>query len=358
MQKFIVLLSLFFSSYSAFVYAKPPIQVIAYQTELVEVPQSLHALGQLKAIDSVNLAFNVSDKLSKIYVQSGQKVAQGQLLFELNQIEEQAKLEQSIALEKEALAQYKRVKKAMSRTSVTQSLVDEKYREWQTAIAQRKISSAMLEERKLYAPFGGTLGLMNLSVGQLVESGQNLVSLDNSQTMQVEFFVPSRYLANIRPGLIVNIQSDAFTQKTFTGQISAISPRIESHSRMVQVQANIDNSELLLKTNMLVEANIELPVTKQLQVPNSALLMLGDKEFIYRLTAAKNPESETTTYKAEKVQVKVGQISAKNSEILTGLNVDDIVVSQGVMRVNNKVKIHIKAIQNGTSQTDLLKPNR
>lgn len=332
---------------------KPPIAVIGYQVKEVSVNQQLNALGSLQAQQSTQLAFGASDILQKIHVRSGQTVKQGELLFELNHSEQLAQLEQARAIEKEAQNQYNRVKKGLSRTTVTQAQLDERYRQWQTAIAQRKIYQQQISDRKLYAPFDGQIGLINLAIGKVVNSGDPLTTLDQLATMKMNFLVPADYLAELSVGQSVEISTSAYAEQLFQGQINAISAQLEAQSRMIQVQALVDNPQKLLKTNMLVEALINLKQKQQLQVPNSALLMLGDKVFIYRLKAQDN-----NLYKAEKVQVKVGDIGPVYSEILSGINVGDIVVSQGVMRVNSKAKISLKGLQNNASQAELLKPGR
>lgn len=351
--RFFLLLALAVFLLSLKVQAKPPVEVIAFQAQQAQVKQKLRALGKLEAIESVALAFNVSDKLTAIHIKSGQLVNKGQLLFELEQRQQQARLQQAIELENESLSQYRRVKKAIRKTSVTESLVEEKYRLWQTAMAETKIQQHLLEQRKLFAPFSGTLGLFNLSSGALIENGTPLVTLFNHKTMKLKLLLPNKAISQIQTGLPIKIHTDAYPKKTFHGTISAISSVLENNSQMLPVEADILNPEGLLKANMLVAVDIILPVKQQLQIPNSALLMLGDKEFVYRLT-----ETENGLYKAHKFPVEVGKIGYQNSEILTGLSAGDLIVSQGVMRVNSKISIKVKALQNDTSQADLLKPSR
>ncbi|WP_321325297.1 efflux RND transporter periplasmic adaptor subunit [Thiomicrorhabdus sp.] len=332
---------------------KPPIQIIAYQANMESEPQQIKALGNLQANQSINIASNVTDTIEKILFKAGDLVTKGQLLVELNNKQELARLQEIKVLEQETYAQYQRVKKALKSNTVTKSVVDEKYRDWQTAIAQRQEQEAILANYQIKAPFSGQLGFTPYSVGAILPAQTKIVSLDDTSQMRLDLFVPIKYLEFLSPGLEVSIQSDAFPNRTFSGKISAISPRLESSVRLIQVQAQIPNKNGLLRSNMVVNANIDLPNKTHLMVPNTAILMLGDYEFVYRLKPSKDG-----LYSAEKLEVQTGEVGADKTEILSGLNAGDIVVSQGVMRVNSKSPIKIKAMQNNKNQAELLAPTR
>ncbi len=330
---------------------KPPVSVIAYQVPQINQPQHIKALGNLQAQNAIQVAANVTETIQAIHFQDGQKVLKNQLLVELNNREELALLAEANALVNESKQQYQRVKDVLGRGSVTQSLVDEKHSIWQTAIANRKVIQAQLADRKIVAPFAGQLGFSTLSVGALITPGTQIVSLDDNSVMKLNLFAATEYLPVLNIGQTVTVRSAAFPTLTFQGQISAISPRLEQNLRMIKVIALINNPERLLKTNMMVEANIDLPAKQQIIVPNTALIMLGDHQYIYRL---KNKQGDF--YKAEKVEVQTGEIGETYTEITSGLKANDLVVSQGVMRVKPKASVSIKGLQGTTPQEQLLQP--
>lgn len=329
---------------------KPPISVIAYQVQQINQPQFIQALGNLQAKQAIQISANVTETIQAIHFQDGQNVRKNQLLVELNNLEELARLAEADALTDEAKLQYQRVKNVLGRGSVTQSLVDEKYSIWQTAAAKRKVIQAQLADRKIYAPFAGQLGFSNLSAGALVTPATQIVSLDDNSVMKLNLFSAVDFLPVLNIGQTVTVSSAAFPALNFQGQISAISPRLEQNLRMIKIIALIDNPQQLLKSNMMVEARIDLPAKQQLTVPNSALLMLGDHQYIYRLKI-KHGE----LYQAEKVEVQTGEIGETYTEITSGLKANDLVVSQGVMRVKPKATVRIKALQDSTPQEQLLK---
>lgn len=328
---------------------KPPISVIAYQVQQINQPQHIQALGNLQAKQAIQISANVTETIQAIHFQDGQNVRKNQLLAELNNLEELALLAEADALTDEAKLQYQRVKNVLGRGSVTQSLVDEKQSIWQIAAAKRKVIQAQLADRKIYAPFAGQLGFSSLSVGALVTPTTQIVSLDDNSVMKLNLFAAVDFLPVLNIGQTVTVSSAAFPALNFQGQISAISPRLEQNLRMIKIIALIDNPQQRLKSNMMVEARINLPAKQQLIVPNSALLMLGDHQYIYRLTI-----KQGEIYQAEKVEVQTGEIGETYTEITSGLNANDLVVSQGVMRVKPKAAVRIKALQDSAPQERLL----
>ena len=330
---------------------KAPISVIAYQVQQVNQPQHIKALGNLQAQSAIQVAANVTETIQAIHFKDGQNVTKNQLLVELNNREELALLAEADASVNESKQQYQRVKDVLGRGSVTQSLVDEKYSIWQTAIANRKVIEAQLADRKIVAPFAGQLGFSSLSVGALITPGTQIVSLDDNSVMKLNLFAATEFLSALNIGQTVTVRSAAFPTLSFQGQINAISPRLEQNLRMIKVIALIDNPKRLLKSNMMVEAHIDLPAKQQLIVPNTALIMLGDHQYIYRLN-----KGQGDIYNAEKVEVQTGEIGQTYTEITSGLNANDIVVSQGVMRVKPKASVSIKALQGTKPQEELLQP--
>ena len=330
---------------------KPPVAVIAYQVSPISQTPSLNALGRLQAKQSVDLAPSVTEKIVAINFTEGQIVKKGQLLIELDAQEEKAQLEEAKALAGEAQRQYQRVKDIENKGSVTQSMIDEKYRQWQTAQAQIKVIEARLADRQILAPFDGQLGLSQYSVGALVTPANKIVGLDDTSEMYLDLFIATRYLPQLKMGLPISLSTPAFANQTFSGKIIAISPRLEADLRLVKVRALIANPQQALKTNMSVQASLQLSPQTQLRVPNTSLIMLGDQTFVYQLLADKD-----NTYKTKKTLIKLGEMGVYSSEVVNGLNADTLVVSQGVLSLKPNKPVTIKAIEKGQSQEELLKP--
>lgn len=328
-----------------------PVSVIAFKINYEQSQQTVEALAELKATQSVMLTSQVSETVTNIYFKDGDVVEEGQLLIEFNQQQEMAQLKEKRISATEAKKQYTRLKKLRGRANVSQSQIDEQYRIWQVLEAQINTLITELQDRKITAPFTGRLGLKSFFKGDYVEQGQTLVSLDNIEKMQLDLMVSERYLPSIKVGDIIEITSDIYEDKVFSAKVMAISPQLDSSSRMLKIRAELDNSDNLFKTNMLVTARITLQATQRLVVPNKSILMLGDHQYVYRLVSDKNSED---LYSIEKVKVRMGQVSDNRTAITKGLQPNDIVVSQGVLLVNPRKKVKIKSFENNQSQEQLL----
>lgn len=329
---------------------KPPVPVIAYEVVTTQLPVELKLLGSLQAKASVDIVAKATDVISAMHFEDGEKVSKRALLVEQNAQEELALLEEAKALEAEAKRQYDRVKVIEGKGSVTESLVDERFRLWKTAEAKSKVIQAQVSDRRIYAPFAGRLGFKKLNEGAFATAGTYIVSLDDTSSMYLDLFVPGRYLSGLSVGQAIDVRSEAFQNQVFVGRITAISPRVDAVLRMVQVRALIQNPKAQLKTNMMVQANLQLNAQPALHVPNTAIEMLGDRQFVYRLM----PSNVQQQFRLEKVEITVGQKGSQLTEVLTGLAAGDQVVSQGLMGISLKRPVVIKVMQTDQSQAELL----
>lgn len=330
---------------------KPPVPVIAYEVKPIAIPVHLQVLGRLESKESVDITANVSERVKALHFKDGEFVRKSQLLVELNAEEEFALLEEAKEAAEEAKRQYDRVKEIEGRGTVTRSLIDERYRQWKTAEAKRKVIQAQIADRRIYAPFAGQVGLRNISVGALVQPGTKIVSLDDTRQMRLDLLLPSRYLRDLKLGQTVEIESTSYPGRRFSGKLEVIAPRVDETIRMVKARAMVDNPKGELKSQMMVQAFIELPTQEQLMVPNTAILMLGDRQFVYRIVPGQKPD----VYNLERVEIETGERRNRMTQVVSGLVAGEWVVSQGLMGISLNRPVSIKAMQQGQPQPELLK---
>lgn len=336
------------------VLANKPVSVIAYKVGYEKLNQTIEALGELKAIDSVTLTPNISEVITKIHFQDGQEVKQGDLLVEFNDRQEQAELKAKQISAAEAKKQYYRLKNLQGRATVSQAQIDAQYRDWQVLEAEINTLQTRIADLIIKAPFSGQLGLKQFSEGAFVEQGEALVSLDNINEMYLDLMLPDQYLSEIKLGQFIKVFSRSYKDKEFKAQITAISPQLDQSSRMLMVRAKLDNSSRLLKTNMLVRALVELPAKEKLTIPNKSIMMLGDHNFVYLIEPASDSAQPSAGLSLKKVKIETGEIGESRTAVLSGLNAGDEIVSQGVLSVNPRKKVMIKHFENDMSQTELL----
>lgn len=327
-------------------------EIIAYQVKSQPVRQTLRALGSLQARDSVNIAASVSEVLKSLHFKDGQQVRKSQLLVELNAQEQMALLEEAKEVADEAKRQYNRVKEVEGRGNVTKAMVDQYYSDWKTAVAKRKVIEAQISDRRLYAPFSGQLGFHQFSTGAYVPAGSTIVTLDDTSQMKVELLLPSRYLKALKVGLPVQLTTASYAKRVFKGSIFAIAPRLQSNLRMVQVQARVGNADGRLKSNMIVEASLIMPSQQQLRIPSSAILTIGDHQYVYRLKST----ITDGVYSTQRIEIQAGERSFKQTQVLKGIKQGDVIVSQGIMSLRPGSQVKIKIMQTDQKQAELLAP--
>ena len=145
-----------------------PLQVIAYEVAERALTDRIEALGTLKSNESVVLTASVTETVSAIHFDDGERVLAGQLLVEMTSEEEHALLEEAKVRVAEAERQYDRVKLLAEQRTASESLYDERKRDLETARASLAALESRLADRLLRAPFDGVLGLRNISPGALV----------------------------------------------------------------------------------------------------------------------------------------------------------------------------------------------
>lgn len=318
--------------------AAQPIAVIVAEVRSDSLADRAEALGTLKANESVLLTANVTETVSAVYFEDGQRVEQGQLLVEMTNTEEHALLDEARIRVGEAQRQYKRVKSLVAQGSASESLLDERKRDLDTTRALLVAIESRLADRLIKAPFSGVLGLRNISPGALVEPGDLIATLDDDRIMKLDFAVPSLFLTSLKPGLGISAKARAYANRSFEGQVSAIDSRVDPVTRAIQVRALIPNPDRTLKPGVLMQVELLRNPREALLVPESALLQQGSEHFVMLLTAADT---------VERRQVQIGARRPGEVEIRAGLATGDKVITHGNDKVRPGQRVSVQGQDRG-----------
>lgn len=305
-----------------------PIPVLAAEVVRQSLADRVEALGTLKANESVIITANVTETISSLHFEDGQRVRAGDLLVEMTNAEEHALLEEARVRAGEAERQYQRVKALVAQRSASESLLDERKRDLDTAHAMLVALESRLADRVITAPFDGVLGLRNMSRGALVEPGDPIATLDDDRVMKLDFAVPSVHLTTLVPGLRIEAETDAYRGRVFTGVVRGIDSQIDPVTRTVQVRAILPNPKGQLKPGLLMRIDLLVDPREGLVIPEKALLHHGQEHFVMALSDGK----EGLT--AERRQVEIGTRQPGWVEIRAGLQPGERIVTDG----NDKVR--------------------
>lgn len=319
--------------------AEKPVAVIVSEVRVDRFEDRVEALGTLKANESVSVTANVTETVSAIHFDDGQRVDAGEILVEMTSAEEHALLEEARARVAEAESQYDRVKSLVAQGSASESLLDERKRDLDTARALLVAIESRLADRLVKAPFAGVLGLRNISPGALVEPGDLITTLDEDSLMKLDFAVPSIFLTDLKIGLGIVAEARAYENRRFEGEIRSIDSRVDPATRSIEVRALFPNADRLLKPGVLMQVALLRNPRDSLVVPESALMHQGQDHFVMMVGDGNT---------AERRQVRIGARRPGEVEVVEGLAAGDRVITHGNDKVRPGQQIAIHAIDDGT----------
>jgi membrane fusion protein (multidrug efflux system) len=296
-----------------------PVEVVALKP--VRVQEAIAAVGSLRSNESVVLRPEVSGRIATIGFRDGQTVRRGQLLVGLDATLNEAEVAQARAEFDLATSNLRRTEDLARKNFVSSSAQDQAASNVQVAEARLKLAEARLAKMKIVAPFDGVVGIRNVSIGDYVRDGADLVNVEDIRTLKADFRLPERYLPQLKPGLPVEVAADALPGSAYAGAIEAINPRIDASGRSLEVRARLDNADGRLRPGMFARVRVLLgDRPNALMVPEEAVVPLGDDFFVYTVADGK----------AKRVRVKLGVRRDAQVELLEGVKPGEQVVTAGI----------------------------
>ncbi len=312
----------------------------------------IEALGTLQANENVDLTSSVTERITRIAFESGQRVKQGDVLVEMDAAEEKALLTEEQSVVNEATRQVARLKPLIDRGATSQSTMDEAELGLQTARARIAAIQSQVSERHIVAPFDGKLGLRNVSVGELAQPGTLITTIDDDSIMKLDFSVPEVYLPAIKEGSQVTATAKAFADEIFAGTVESIDSRVDPITRSISVRALLDNADYRLRPGMLMRVKLQKNPRRTIVIPEEALVPKGDKNYVYVITGDQAAPSVSMT------AVTLGSRRKGEVEILSGIKEGAKIVTHGTLRLQDGASVMIKAQdQNNPSLDQMLKQN-
>lgn len=317
-----------------------PSPVFATEVQKKFFVDEVEALGTLRANESVDLNATVTELVTLVNFEDGQRVKKGDLLVEMDAAEELAELAEEKSTLEEARRQAKRLEPLVKSGAASESNLDERRREVETTKARVDAIQSRIDLRRTVAPFDGVLGLRNISVGALAQPGRLITTIDDDSIMKLDFSVPSVFLETLKPGVKIEAVTKAYPADKFTGEISSIDSRVDPVTRAVKARALIDNADLRLKPGMLMRVILQKNPRQTLVVPEEALIVDGNENYVMRIIEADG------NLRVERAVVTLGTRQFGNVEILEGLNGGDRIVNHGALKLRPGAAVTIKAMEN------------
>jgi membrane fusion protein (multidrug efflux system) len=320
------------------------------------------AVGSLRAVRGADLSSEVAGVVESLQFESGNDVKAGQPLLRLRAADEAATLESLKAQADLAAVVYKRDQAQFEAQAIAQAVLDNDAANLKNAKAQVAAQAALLAKKSIDAPFAGHLGIRAVDIGQYLNPGDKIVTLQTLDPIYVDFSIPQQSLAQLAVGQKVTATTDTFPGVDFSGEISAIDPKVDTDTRNVNVRATLKNPERKLLPGMFANVAIasSAPV-RYLTLPQAAITFNPYGETVFLVTTAaklkaeqeakakadgttlepppKNPmglpEPSGDELVSKQQFVTVGATRGDQIAILKGIEAGDEVVTSGQLKLKN-----------------------
>jgi membrane fusion protein (multidrug efflux system) len=304
------------------------VPVVVAEASQKPVSESLTLVGTIAANESVEIKAETDGIVQEILFQEGQPVTNGQLLLRLDDTKLAATLAEAEASLRLSTLTFDRAKQLYRDKLVSQQEYDQAAATFDRTRASVDLMKRQLKDARMVAPFAGTVGARQISPGQVISKTTLLTTLVDLDPVKVDFYVPERFLSQVKVGQRIEITVAAYPGRKFGGDVYFVAPQLDEATRRAQMKSRIANSEGLLKPGMF--ANLELTLELRpnaIVIPEIAVLWDGD---VARLFVVQRGSTNPTV---ELRQVELGVRTPGEVEITRGLQPGEWVVTEGLQKV-------------------------
>ncbi len=315
-------------------------QVEITLVEMQRMAERVETIATAVANESVDVVPKVSDTISQVRFEDGDFVQQGDILVELTNESEAARLDEALAGAEEARRQFIRIEELFGRSLVARTDLDVAKAAMEMADARLEGVMVAMEDRIVRAPITGVLGFRNVSEGSLATANTVITTLDDISVIKLDFTVPEKHLAQLSTGQKILAKTIAYPDRVFEGEVRVVSSRIDPVTRSVSLRAHINNTRGLLRPGMLMTVEMELNEQLSMVVPELSAIVSQGNAYVFVVD---------DNNLVQQVKVELGRRRPGVVEILSGLNPGDRVISRGVNKVRPGQKVSIITSDSVTS---------
>ena len=321
-------------------FAAPPETVSSVTVRQEEWQNTLGAIGAVTAAQGVILTPEVAGTVREIAFESGSVVAKGDLLVRLDTSIEQAQLRSMEAQADLARINAVREKTLRAQEMVPQSELDAAEAAWKQNQANADAIRATIEKKTIRAPFAGRLGIRPINLGQYLDPGKPIVSLQSLAPVYADFSLPQQDLARLSPGMPVRLTTDTYPERQFDGVLTALTPDIDLDTRTVGLRATFENPDQLLRPGMYARVEVVLPEEQNvLVIPITSVLSAPYGDSVYMIEPKSAGNSEKPELVVRQQFVRTGSVRGDFTTVQTGLKAGERIVSAGLFKLRNGMSV-------------------
>lgn len=314
----------------------PPSVVSATKVKTEMWKPRLRSVGRLSAVNGIDVSTEVNGIVSEIAFRSGREVEKGDVLIRIDNSVDIAALEALQADQALSEIQFKRVQGLMDKNVTSKSEFDEAEALFDGARARVKEQEAKIKRKVIRAPFSGLGGIRKVDLGEFIETGDAIVSLQQLDPIYVDYTLPERYLIKIKPDQKITATFDAVPDRAFSGTISALDSGINTGTQTLTVRATLSNPDGLLRPGMFAQVETiigaERPV---LTLPRTAISFNTYGNFVFVIN-----KSDDNTLMVKRVAVMTGEVR-EGRVVVENLDAGVEVVRTGLVKLRDGGNVNI-----------------
>jgi len=320
----------------------PPTTVSSAVVKEEDWAPTLSAIGSVSAVQGAVVSTELGGVVAEIDFQSGGVAKKGDVLMRLDSSAEEAQLHTAEADLELAKANLERERDLAARKVVSKQELDtaqSTFGQKQGAVDNMR---AFITKKQIRAPFDGMLGIRQVNVGQMINSGQQVVQLTALDRVYVDFALPQQNLPQLAAGYEARVHADSLPGREFKGKVTAINSMVDNVTRNISLQATFDNPDHELHPGMFVKVDVILPEkSKTLVIPGSAVSYAPYGNSVFVIDKKKDPKTGKESQSLRQAFVRIGEARGDFVAVTEGLKAGDVVVSTGVFKLRNGMPVVI-----------------
>ena len=318
----------------------PPPETVATVTVREEKWQgTLEAVGSIAPVQGVNVSAELPGIIREISFDSGANVKAGEILVRLDTSAEEAQLRSLQAQSELAQLEVARLRKLRADKTISQADLDTAEANVKQTLANADAVRAAIGKKTIRAPFAGQLGIRLVNLGEYLDVGKPIVSLQSLDRVYADFWLPQQNLLQLQTDMEIRLVTDASAGRVFEGKLTAINPDVDPLTRNVRLRATLDNPEGQLRPGMFARVEVLLPSSRpELVIPMTALLSAPYGASVFVIEASGKTNSSAALV-ARQQFIRTGRSRGDFVTVEAGLKSGERIASSGVFKLRNGMAV-------------------
>ncbi len=332
---------------------QPPVKVTSYTVKKSTWKNTIKAVGGLEATQGAMLSAEADGRVVQIAFDSGKIVKKDDLLVKLDTSVEEAELVGAKARLELSRLNLERQKALREKNANSKMDLDNAESEFENSKAAVEQLEAIIKKKNITAPFDGIVGIRLVNVGQMITTGTNIVAVHTLDPLYVNFNLPEQDLAKIKIGNKINVNVDAFPDKTFEATLTAIDSYVDPKTRNILVQGTLSNPQNILRSGIYARVQVDLGNDREVKaIPISSINYSPYGNSVYVISKAKDSKDPQRT--AVSKFIRLGEKLGDMTEVLEGLEDGDEIISSATFKIMNNGSV---IVDNTIQPSDEINPN-